>query len=78
MGEETSFILGTGKPKLSLSSSGMRAAGKGDWNGSEAEPAGGCPTEALAEGLLRENPGGKIFGFHGPVKFQILKSEEPI
>lgn len=47
--------------------------------GSESEPAGGCLTEeALAEGLLRENPGGKIFGFHGLVKFQILKSEEPM
>lgn len=56
----------------------MRAAGKGDWNGSEAESAGGCPTEALAEGLLREDPGGKIFGFHGPATFQILKSEEPM
>lgn len=49
----------------------------GTGKGSETEPAGGCPTEALEEGLLRENPGGKIFGFHGPVKLQILKSEEP-
>jgi hypothetical protein len=71
--------LGTaGKPKLSLNSLGVRAAEKGARMGSETEPAGGCPKEALAEDPLRENAGSKICGLHGPVKLQILKSEEPM
>lgn len=40
--------------------------------------SGICSKEALSGSLFGEHPGGKIFGFHGPVKFQKLKFEEPI